>query len=110
MFNRKMIPFVLAAGLPIVGGAAPVHKLRTIEQAVELSALRVRLDEQQRAELSARTCDRCDDVTLHIDANTVLSRDGGALALDVLNELPATGATLFYLPQSGRVTRIQLWH
>jgi hypothetical protein len=110
MFTRKMIPFLLVAGLPIAGGTAPVHRLSTIELAVEMPAFSVRLDDAQRADLSARPCDRCAEVALHIDAGTLLSKAGRTLALDSLNESAPQGATLFYLPQSGRVTRIQLWH
>lgn len=110
MFARKMIPFLLVAGLPIAGNAAPIHKLSTIELAVEVPAFMLRLDDAQRAELSARPCDRCDEVTLRVDAATVLKKAGKSLALDSLNDSPPQGATLFYLPESGRVTRIQLWN
>jgi len=111
MFTRKTFPTLFAvAVLPLVGQAAPVHKLKTIEQAVEVPAFAVRLDSTNRAQVSAKPCDHCPAVTLQIDGNTKLSHDGQSLALDTLNDATAHGATLFYLPESGRVTRIQLWH
>lgn len=111
MFTRKTFPTLFAvAMLPLAGYAAPVHKLKTIEQAVEMPAFEVRLDSANRAQVSAKPCDHCSVVTLQIDADTKLSHHGHALALDTLNEAAARGATLFYLPESGRVTRIQLWH
>jgi hypothetical protein len=111
MFTRKTFPTLFAiAVLPLAGHAAPVHKLKTIEQAVEVPALTVRLDSANRAQVAARPCDHCPVVTLQIDADTKLSHHGHPLALDTLNAAAAQGATLFYLPESGRVTRIQLWH
>ncbi len=111
MFTRKTFPTLFAvAVLPLAAHAAPVHKLKTIEQAVEMPAFAVRLDGANRAQVTARPCDHCAVVTLEIDADTKLSHHGQALALDTLNQATARGATLFYLPESGRVTRIQLWH
>jgi hypothetical protein len=110
MFARKIVVPLAAAVLPLAASAAPYHKLTTIELAVEMPAFEVRLDDDKRADLSAKPCDQCAPVTLHIDASTVLSRGGRPFALDTLNEAPAQGATLFYLPDTGRVTRIQIWH
>jgi hypothetical protein len=110
MFMRKMIPLLVATALPLAGNAAPYHKLTTIEMAVEMPAFEVRLDAGKRADLSAKPCDTCQAVTLHIDASTLLSHRGRPLDLETLNDAPARGATLFYLPGTGHVTRIQLWH
>src|SRR5262245_6962482 len=110
MFTRKMIPILIAAALPLAAGAAPRHKLSTIEMAVEMPAFEVRLDALKRAQLSAKPCDHCDMVTLQIDASTQLMHHGQSLDLESLNEATAQGATLFYLPGSGHVTRIQIWH
>jgi|KBSSwiStaDraftv2_1062776.scaffolds.fasta_scaffold49085_2 hypothetical protein len=110
MFMRKMIPLFVAAALPLAGDAAPYHKLTTIEMAVEMPSFEVRLDDNNRADLSAKPCDNCQPVTLHIDASTQLNHHGQPLDLELLNEASAQGATLFYLPATGRVTRIQIWH
>ena len=110
MFMRKMIPLLVATALPLAADAAPYHKLTTIEMAVEMPAFEVRLDDHMRADLSAKPCDNCEPVTLHIDASTQLSHHGQPLDLELLNEASAQGATLFYLPATGRVTRIQIWH
>ena len=110
MFMRKMIPLLVASALPLAADAAPYHKLTTIEMAVEMPAFEVRLDDHKRADLSAKPCDTCAPVTLHIDANTLLSHHGKPLDLETLNDAQPQGATLFYMPASGRVTRIQIWH
>jgi hypothetical protein len=110
MFTRKLVLSLVAAVLPLAGSAAPHHKLTTIELAVEMPSFEVRLDADRRADLSAKPCDQCESVTLHIDASTLLSHGGRPLALETLNEAPVQGATLFYLPATGRVTRIQIWH
>jgi hypothetical protein len=110
MFTRKMIPIFIAAALPLAVNAAPRHKLSTIEMAVEMPAFEVRLDAMHQAQLSAAPCDHCQAVTLQIDSSTKLMHHGQSLALDSLNDATAQGATLFYLPGSGHVTRIQLWH
>jgi hypothetical protein len=108
MMMRKLIP-LLVASMPLAGHAAPIHKLRTIEQAVEMMAFEVRLDSTSRAVLSAKPCDQCAPVTLRIDADTRLTRAGKALALDALNDAVVQPATVFYLPETGRVTRINFW-
>jgi hypothetical protein len=110
MFTQKIIPILIAAALPLAVNAAPRHKLSTIEMAVEMPAFGVRLDAMHRAQLSATPCDHCKAVTLQIDSSTKLTHHGQSLDLDSLNDATAQGATLFYLPESGRVTRIQLWH
>jgi hypothetical protein len=110
MLMRKMIPLLLATTLPLAANAAPYHKLTTIEMAVEMPAFEVRLDDDKRADLSAKPCDTCQAVTLHIDASTQLTHHGQPLDLELLNEASAQGATLFYLPATGHVTRIQIWH
>jgi hypothetical protein len=109
MFMRKMIPFALAAAIPLAGDAEPFRKLEAVEQAVEMTAFEVRLDDQDRAQITAKPCDQCAVVTLEIDASTQLTRAREALPLRALNEQPVQGATLYYLPASGRVTRIALW-
>jgi hypothetical protein len=109
MFMRKMIPFALAAAIPLVGDAAPFRKLVAVEEAVEITAFEVHLDDQDRAQVTAMPCDQCPVVVLQIDATTQLVRDRQSLPLRALNEEPVQGATLYYLPDSGRVTRIALW-
>jgi hypothetical protein len=110
MYTRKLIPLLLAVALPLAVHAAPYHRLTTIEMAVEMPSLDVRLDDQSEAQLYARPCDHCADVELHIDASTQLLHRGQTLPLTALNDTPAQGATLFYLPESGHVTRIMLWY
>jgi hypothetical protein len=110
MHTRKLIPLLFATMLPLAVHAAPFHRLQTIEMAVEMPSLDVRLDAQSKAQLSARPCDHCAEVELHIDASTQLLHRGQTLPLTSLNDTPIQGATLFYLPDTGHVTRIMLWY
>jgi hypothetical protein len=105
---RSILLLVVALLLPLTAGAAPRHRLRTIEQAVEMSDFTVLLDAEKRGVVTAKPCDQCAPVTLYVDANTILKRGDEVLPLETLNEAPLQFATLFYLPESGRVTRITL--
>lgn len=105
---RSILLLAVALLLPLTAGAAPRHQLRTIEQAVEMSDFSVMLDAQLRGQITAKPCDQCAPVTLYVDANTILKRGDEVLPLATLKDAPLQFATVFYLPESGRVTRIKL--
>ena len=106
--NVRSILLLVAALLPLTAAAAPRHRLRTIEQAVETSDFSVLPDADLRGQVTAKPCDQCAPVTLYVDANTILRRGDETLPLEALNGAPLQFATLFYLPETGRVTRITL--
>ena len=80
--------------------------------AVEMPAFEVRLDAPCiSAQLSAAPCDHCQAVTLQIDSEHEADAPRPVRSPSTRSTTrQAQGATLFYLPGSGRVTRIQLWH
>lgn len=106
--NIRSIFLLAVALLPLAADAAPVHRLQTIEQAVEMTDFSVMLDAQLRGQITAKPCDQCAPVTLYVDANTILKRGDEVLPLATLKDAPLQFATVFYLPESGRVTRIKL--
>jgi hypothetical protein len=108
--TTRFIPALCAAALLACGAAlAGPHTLRTIEEAAESPTLDIDLTSSTEGRVVARLCDRCEQLTLRVNADTAVVHRGARVDLQVAKDRAAQGATVFFEPESLVVRRIVLW-
>lgn len=100
--------WALAIALPAPILAAP-HSLRVVEDAAETIPLDLVLTSPDAGRINARLCDRCELLTLTVDANTAVLSHGARKTLQDAHDRGARGATVIFDHESRVVTRIVLW-
>jgi len=109
--TAKFLPALCAAALLACGTAlaAPPHTLRTIEEAAESPALDISMTSSTEGRVLARLCDRCEQLTLHVNSETAVYYHDARTDLQVAKDRAAQGATVFFDPKTLVVRRIVLW-
>ena len=106
----RILPALCAAAvLASAAALAGPHTLRTIEEAAESPVLDINLTSSTEGRVVARLCDRCEQVTLRVNADTAVLHRGARADLQVAKDRAAHGATVFFDPESLVVRRIVLW-
>lgn len=98
----------LAIALPALAFAAP-HTLRVVEDAAETIPLDLVLTAPDAGRINARLCDRCELLTLTVDADTAVLSHGAHKTLKDAYDLGAHGATVIFDHETRVVKRIVLW-
>ncbi|MBT8143822.1 MAG: hypothetical protein KJO55_03915 [Gammaproteobacteria bacterium] len=99
LLNMLLVPVAYAAAPPIVA----------LEEAAEITQLRIQQQAADRAVVYGRMCDYCETLRLTIDADTTILRRGNRLNLTQATQL-RSGATVLFDPASRRVTRVIFWN
>jgi hypothetical protein len=98
----------LAIALPALTLAAP-HTLRVVEDAAETVPLDLVLTAPDAGRINARLCDRCELLTLTVDADTAVLLHGARKTLQDAKDRGDRGATVIFDRESKIVRRIVLW-
>ena len=99
----------LALLLHSAASLAGPRTLRSVEDAAESSALDISLSSDTEGEILARLCDRCELLTLRVNADTAVFLHGARVGLRVAAERRAQGATVIFDRERRVVKRIVLW-
>ena len=101
---------LLAAVLAISLNTGVTETLVNIEEAAEVTRLKIRLDGPSTSRIYARICDNCELLTLRADSNTQILRGRTRLSLDQAASIKDKGATVLFNPTTLQVTRIIFWN
>lgn len=99
----------MAIALILCGVAMASPPLVNVEEAAEVTRLQLQWQGNENAVVYARVCDHCELLRLSVDADTIVERDGTRLSLDDARSQRG-GATVVFIPQTRRVTRIAFWN
>lgn len=109
--NRRSLWLAAAMWLaailtPAVADTARPGYMKILEHAAETSYLDLALTSSTSGTIRARRCDDCEEMTLRVDANTVVLQNGQRLSLLDAERIRDRGATVMFDPDTLMVTRI----
>jgi hypothetical protein len=108
--NKPFAYALCAAVLLGAGVAAASPRLpRAVEDAAESAFLDINLSSATQGQILARLCDRCELLTLEVDASTIVLLDGARKTLETAVERKDRGATVIFDHDTRIVKRIVLW-
>lgn len=84
-------------------------ELINIEEAIETETFTLSMDKESEGTLIARQCIACAKITLKVDRNTLVTKQGKTVEIKkVLKRMNNVGATIIYNVKNNTVTQIIL--
>lgn len=93
-----------------MSGLAHSATLINLEEAAEVSDLRINTDGVASGFVYARICDACELLKLRLGNDSRILRKRQPLHLDDAQALRGKGATVMFDPQTLKITRIIYWN
>lgn len=104
MYRIIAIALMLAATCPV---SADYKHFEVLEHAAEVMELELSASKDQL--VYARRCDQCPTLALSIDPRTAIYDGRKRIAIGSAAAFDKRGGTLFFDPETRRVTRIVFW-